>query len=381
MKIFDKILWAVDLQQNYELSVAKLIQISKQFGNDIIILKVLPDDLKKSSYNNLVNKSVQKEISELADSFSSEKGLKVSTKVVYGSLIDSTIALAEKENVNAIYLNQTKSDNDKYGKLGKNAFNIVLNSTKPVVIMSNDPISEKSEIVCPVDFSDASGMALKDAILHAKKAGNKLNVISVFTPINITSPRVVYLGVDVNEENEKLYSNYKTDFDTFLKGFDFLDIEYETICLKGDPAVEIVNFAKNHDILYMGSTGKSGLKRVIMGSVTEQVIQDVPCNMVITKSVDVFKIKAPTNITDINNHFELGKQLSELGQYNDAIKHFKECLNINSMHIPSVVELANIFTKLGEDDRVKYYDELYKSIMAQFNNWKIEEEIRKNIGL
>lgn len=115
-----------------------------------------------------------------------------------------------------------------------------------------------------------------------------------------------------------------------------------------------------------------------MGSITEKVIQEVPCNIVITKSEDVFKIRIPSDINDVNNHFSTAQQLQEIGYLDDAVTHYKACLDLNSMHIPSVLALSKLYDKQGETKRSTYYTELYNQIMEQFNNWKIEEEIRKS---
>jgi hypothetical protein len=47
------------------------------------------------------------------------------------------------------------------------------------------------------------------------------------------------------------------------------------------------------------------------------------------------------------------------------------------MHLPSVVELIKIYKKLEKKSMVTYYENLYNNIREQYNNWKIEAEIRK----
>ena len=52
-------------------------------------------------------------------------------------------------------------------------------------------------------------------------------------------------------------------------------VEAAPIILKGNPAEKILDFAENQkvDMIVMGSTGKSGIKRFMLGSVSEKVVR------------------------------------------------------------------------------------------------------------
>ncbi|MFY1110942.1 MAG: universal stress protein [Methanosarcinaceae archaeon] len=52
-------------------------------------------------------------------------------------------------------------------------------------------------------------------------------------------------------------------------------IEVEAVLLEGHPAEEIVNFAERNevDLVVMGSLGKSGIERFLIGSVSEKVVR------------------------------------------------------------------------------------------------------------
>ena len=91
----------------------------------------------------------------------------------------------------------------------------------------------------------------------------------------------------------------------FLKNFDLTDIRLKKETQKGDPAVEILKALKRYksDLLIMGTTGKSGLIRILMGSVTEKVIREVPCSFLTLKSEDIISLTLETRIRDIESHY------------------------------------------------------------------------------
>ncbi|WP_254532344.1 universal stress protein [Natrinema gelatinilyticum] len=56
------------------------------------------------------------------------------------------------------------------------------------------------------------------------------------------------------------------------------DLEFRTELVAGNPAREIVSYASDHDIdhIVVGSHGRSGLSRVLLGSVAEKVVRRSP---------------------------------------------------------------------------------------------------------
>ena len=363
MKILEKVLWAVDFDLDPQNSIEKILRIARQFGNEIILLHVLPIDLKNSSYQNSVEKSVTGEMEKLRGSLGSSGEYEVSINLVYGNVVERTLDVAEEENVNLILVNPGSSHPRKPGKLGLNAQKIIRNSRKPVGVISDDPPRDIKHIICPVDCSEPSGIALNTAILSAKKSESKLSVISVYEPFKITSARLIKAGLDEKAENDRWFESFAKDFEDFISGFDFLGVEFETVLLRGTPHEEIVKFSQNASLLFIGSTGKTGLRRVFMGSVTEKVTLEVPSNIIVTKFEEVFRLRIATEIEDIDKHYKRGNELAELGYYKEALVQYKLCLQVNEMHLPSIKSLANLYEKLNEQSQAEYYNELVKTIL------------------
>ena len=62
-------------------------------------------------------------------------------------------------------------------------------------------------------------------------------------------------------------------------------VEHEHRLLMGDPASMIVQLAQEEkaDLIVMGTHGRSGLSRLLMGSVAEQVVRQAPCPVLTIK--------------------------------------------------------------------------------------------------
>src|SRR5207237_10217851 len=57
------------------------------------------------------------------------------------------------------------------------------------------------------------------------------------------------------------------------------------VFLEGDPASEIVRYAFDAgvDLIVMGTHGRTGLERLLMGSVAEHVMREAPCSVLVVK--------------------------------------------------------------------------------------------------
>jgi nucleotide-binding universal stress UspA family protein len=62
-------------------------------------------------------------------------------------------------------------------------------------------------------------------------------------------------------------------------------VPLETVVLDGKPAAQIVKFAEESkiDLIVIGTQGKRGLERLLLGSVAEQVIRMAPCKVLVVK--------------------------------------------------------------------------------------------------
>lgn len=82
---------------------------------------------------------------------------------------------------------------------------------------------------------------------------------------------------------EPLYRHIEKQLEVYQ---DKLSCESELEIVTGDPAVEIVRLAHIHraDLIVIGTRGLTGLKRILEGSVSSQVVADAPCSVLVVKA-------------------------------------------------------------------------------------------------
>lgn len=379
MKLLEKILLADDFSKSSENVVKTAIELAKIFHSKVVPMHVLPDDIVSEKVQSLLKEAATKKLEATAEAIRSE-GVEVESPILeYGSPHDEIVQAAVGVNANLILIGSGETRQEARFQLGTTTERIIQKSEKPVYVVKEGVPLNVQSILCPVDFSATSKRALTNAITMARRFKAELKVLSV---CELQGATWFTSEKDKKEENENRCAQHKARFDKFLEGFNFSDLNWTKEIRRGGAAEEILSAIseKMVDLLIMGTLGRTGLGRLIIGSVTEKVVREVPCSFLTLKSEDVISLQLETNIREIEKHHRIGMQLVEDGFYEEAIGQFNICLNINNMHVPAYFGLAKVYEKLDNMEKAKFYRESAREIMDKMWYAKIEDEVRRMRG-
>lgn len=380
MKLLEKILVLIELNKTSVNQLRVPIQLANKFNSQLILLHVLPAEANKESINSLIMKYVNEDFKRILTDLK-KIGIQAEKRIAFGNKTDQTLSISEKENVSLILIVNEIEHIDNNYNINTVAEKLIRKSQKPIWVVKSSSEMFPDKILCPVDFSDSSERALNNAIRISRTFQAELFIITVFEPLEENTS--LRYNIDFKKENEELENETRKKFKEFLKKFNFTDINYNTELIRGKIYEQIVTFAKVKDInlIFMGANGKSLLQRVFLGSVTEMVIRQFPCSMVITKSENILNLKIDFEISEIEKHFTNAMQLEKIGYYEDAIDQLKICLQINDLHIPALNALIKLYIKVGKNDLSEMYSKKLEEILRRLWDKKIEMEIRKNYKL
>lgn len=135
------------------------------------------------------------------------------------------------------------------------------------------------KILFPTDYSPASNAALRYAVLLAEGSRAKLSIVYV------EPPSLPPVGASPPESPTKDEEAALAKLLQSLGNDDRHAPAHEIRKLWGDPAREIVRLAKEEDVdlIVMATAGRSGLRRVLMGSVAEAIVRQAPCPVLTLK--------------------------------------------------------------------------------------------------
>jgi nucleotide-binding universal stress UspA family protein len=160
--------------------------------------------------------------------------------------------------------------------MGSVTSELIRNSSVPVMVVKNVKSSEEhvqnyQRILVPIDFSDMSMKALDYGIRIANFFQADLHLIHVVDVPTLGSFTTMY---PVPETVISSATDWNVDL-TLAKAIEDKEIVGSTrvSTLFGDPAEEILNYAKkeNCGFIVMGTHGRRGFEKVLLGSVTTSV--------------------------------------------------------------------------------------------------------------
>jgi nucleotide-binding universal stress UspA family protein len=127
-------------------------------------------------------------------------------------------------------------------------------------------------ILHPTDFSDRSENAFQLACALTRDYGARLVVVHVLiTPtiargVGVIPPDPAFLHQEALEQLNRLQPPHNL-------------VRAERRLEEGDPATQILRVAREigANLIVMGTHGRAGVRRLLMGSVAEQVVRKAPC--------------------------------------------------------------------------------------------------------
>ena len=139
-------------------------------------------------------------------------------------------------------------------------------------------------ILIATDFSNKAGAALDYASSLARDAGATLYIVHVgHFPVANTDWSSFGLGASGYVPELDNLDEVRNRLSAITPTVD--GVSHEHRYLEGDPADEIVDFARreNIDLIVMGTHGRTGLDHVLLGSVAEAVVRHAHCPVLTVK--------------------------------------------------------------------------------------------------
>jgi nucleotide-binding universal stress UspA family protein len=134
-------------------------------------------------------------------------------------------------------------------------------------------------IIVGVDGSDHSQRALAWALREAQVRDVPLTVITV-------SPAIVsYWGAvsypEGKLDKEQARQDVEADVAKAVSSLSGTAPQVDVQMAAGSPATALIEAAQDDDLLVVGSRGSGGFARLMLGSVSSQVVQHAPCPVVV----------------------------------------------------------------------------------------------------
>lgn len=296
-----KIIWATDGSKESQEALNYARFLALRFNSEIIGVYVIPMPQKllydysrdpDSELYRWVEKAAENHkarLTSIADELATQ-GLHLRGEVLIGEPNKEIVRFSRGVKADLIIMGTRGHGLIDRILIGSTTLKVLRESSVPVLTVKKRDEGggiDIRNILVPLDINEKADSALSYAIDLAEKINANISVVYAFRldtyaaleiPPNALANLIDELLTFSSTELTKRVEEIKLNLKIGNKEIDKLELNTEVI--RGiSPSMSIVEYAnsKKMDLIVMNTHGRKGIKRFILGSVAERVIQESPC--------------------------------------------------------------------------------------------------------
>ncbi len=281
---YKKILVAVDGSQSSLNALHQAFRLANQEKCWITVTSVVPaydGEIETLGINDIraaLRKPCEDALAAVQKAADAERML-VKTVCAEGEIYLRIVDLADAENCDVTVMGRRGHRPIERALVGSVAARVIGHSQRDVLVVPDGTSLGWKSIVVATDGSRYSAAAADRAIAFAQSYGGALQILSVVdvpSEFYAEAPKAV-------EELVRKAKEYVAEVRTKAAS---AGVQAETFVGEAEAHEAITNLAKDRkaDLIVIGSHGRTGLRRLLMGSVAEKVIGYAPCPVLVVKS-------------------------------------------------------------------------------------------------
>ncbi len=266
-----RILWLHDLSERAQAAGDWVRWLAPRSDAEVLIAHALGEPLDKDEEDLALaarRAEAKAALSPLCDQLGAD-GIPTGMRLEAGQPLDLAERLCEQEQIGLALMGATGASGIDRVLLGSTTERLVRRLPCSVLV-ARSPFQRVRSVVCAVDPGHGPEPAILQAVGLARLAGAHLDFITVVEPaldLAETGPAQARL--------EQVLSS--TLGDEHDEGW------HRSVVIAETPAQGILHRADGADLVVVGTQGKRGLKRLLLGSVAETVVRSCPVSVLVAR--------------------------------------------------------------------------------------------------
>lgn len=281
---YRRILVAVDGSESSKNAFRQACRIALEDKSWVTVITTIPpyeDLFQMPSIQEKVSVALRAEGEKIVaeiKKIAAEEDTYIKTLLEEGTPFDTIIDTAEEGNYDLIVMGRLGMKRIEKALVGSVTARVIGNSQRDVLVF---PLNTKigwNTIMLATDGSKYSLSATDKAINIAKSYGAEIKAVSV---VDVTEE----FQTEAPEAVDRLVAGAKGFVEEVRKKAETQGVRIEPLVREGETYKVITDLARKFasDVIVMGSHGRTGIKRLLMGSVTEKVLGYAPCPVLVIR--------------------------------------------------------------------------------------------------
>lgn len=280
---YKKIIVAIDGSETSLHALKESFRLASNEKSWLTVVAVAPPyqgDLDMVGVGNILSamkKPAAEALAKAKEMSSAERAL-IKTVIEEGETHERIVDLASAENADLIIMGRKGATHLDRALIGSVTARVIGYSQRDILVVPNNTSAGWENILIATDGSKFSEIAVDHAINFARSYEGKLKVLSV-----------VDVPAELYGESPQLVDDMVSRAKGYVAAVELkasaAGVQTETFVREADAYQAIIRLAKEQEIntIVMGSHGRTGLRRLLMGSVTEKVIGHAHCPVLVVK--------------------------------------------------------------------------------------------------
>lgn len=279
-----RLLVATDLSSRAAKAIARAVQLAEEHSVTLTVLHVLIEAAGYEARNQQIALKIEEDLRRKLEALFPQRGSTVTIHVLTGTPFVEMIRRAREEAADLILVGAHGADFLKDLLFGTTAEKIVRKGDRSVLVVKQTTRRPYRRVLVPVDFSDHSRHALEFALRLAPHA--EFHALHVYSGFEGMLRRADITNSEIVRYERHLAKEARQQMEAFMRSIDRGSKPIRSEVWNGRARREITTVARRlrADLMAVGTTGRTGLPYILLGSVAEHVMREAPCDVLVVRS-------------------------------------------------------------------------------------------------
>jgi nucleotide-binding universal stress UspA family protein len=288
-----QILAATDFSTRSNRALRQAGLLAGPVNAQLHIVHVVDDDQPEELIA-MEKREAERLLQEQASSMPELRGVQTSTMVVSGDPFDGILRAAARMKADLIVMGSHRKHLLLDIFTGTTIERVIRNGTFPVLMVNNEAQRKYERVVIPTDMSDVSARAVRTALSTGLISGAGATVLHGFLPMakgKLTVAGSDQAAVDEYVANER--NRATSEVAEFMVANELGDRGWQVRIEEGAPMEVIARAIPNlqPDLLVMGTHGRTGLLKTLIGSVTEEALRSIAVDILAVRGSNAGELR------------------------------------------------------------------------------------------